>query len=356
MRILMVARRYPPDVRSGTETVFENLVAQAKKSHEVRLLVGWRNSEQGLPADARRVQLRGAASWPTLAAAALREAAEFRPDLVLSNSIEVWVPGLLNAIIVHDLNFGGTSRTSGAGMAVRAREAFYRFRGRQAAILAVSEATRQRLLEIGIPEKNLHLVRNGVDLERFVPRPPPGQEPLRLVYPSRILPGKAQHLAIDAVGRLRPEQRRRVHLSIVGAVADPIYADRLRIQSFKQPVDFAFDVPDIVPFYQNADIVLFPTLMEEGFGYTAIEAMACGRPVIWSEQPAIREATGGIGLPVPPDDADALRHAIWKLVENPALRLQMGEEGRRFVEARYGWESVWRRYEEIFARLRGRPG
>ncbi|HND29062.1 MAG TPA: hypothetical protein PLA94_03650, partial [Myxococcota bacterium] len=81
------------------------------------LLVGWRNSEQGLPADARRVQLRGAASWPTLAAAALREAAEFRPDLVLSNSIEVWVPGLLNAIIVHDLNFGGTSRTSGAGMA-----------------------------------------------------------------------------------------------------------------------------------------------------------------------------------------------------------------------------------------------
>jgi glycosyltransferase involved in cell wall biosynthesis len=227
-------------------------------------------------------------------------------------------------------------------------------RGRQTAILAVSEATRQRLLGIGIPEKNLYLVRNGVDLGRFRPTPPPGGEPVRLVYPSRILPGKAQHLAIDAVGRLRPEQRRRVQLTIVGALADHIYADRLRLQSFKQPVDFSFDVPDIVPFYQGSDMVLFPTLMEEGFGYTAVEAMACGRPVIWSEQPAIREATGGIGLSVPRDDADALRHAIWKLVEDPGLRLRIGEEGRRFVEVHYAWESVWQGYEEIFARLRGR--
>jgi glycosyltransferase involved in cell wall biosynthesis len=270
----------------------------------------------------------------------LFEALRSRPDVIL----------FIDEI--HSLVAAG--RSSGAGMAVRAREAFYRFRGRQAAILAVSEATRRRLQEIGLPEKNLHLVRNGVDLARFSPVPPPGLEPLRLVYPSRILPGKAQHLAIDAVGRLRPEQRRRVRLSIVGAVADQIYADRLRLQSFKQPVDFAFDVPDIVPYYQSADVVLFPTLMEEGFGYTAIEAMACARPVIWSEQPAIREATGGIGLAVPPDDADALRHAIWKLVENPELRLQIGQEGRRFVEAHYAWDSVWQRYEEIFAQLRGR--
>ena len=44
------------------------------------------------------------------------------------------------------------------------------------------------------------------------------------------------------------------------------------------------DVEDIVPWYQGADVVLFPTLMEEGFGFTAVEGMACGKPVIYYDQ------------------------------------------------------------------------
>ena len=57
MRILMVARRYPPDVRSGTETVFENLYAQARLHHEVRLVVGYKTSFAGFPPEAVAVDL-----------------------------------------------------------------------------------------------------------------------------------------------------------------------------------------------------------------------------------------------------------------------------------------------------------
>src|SRR5687768_18147126 len=92
---------------------------------------------------------------------------------------------------------------------------------------------------------------------RFMPALPP----VRFVYPARILPGKGQHAAIDALGRMRPDQRYRAHLTLVGAVADRIYADQLRIQAYNQPVTFAYDVPDIVPYYQDAEVVLFPTLM-----------------------------------------------------------------------------------------------
>lgn len=92
--------------------------------------------------------------------------------------------------------------------------------------------------------------------------------------------------------------------------------------------------------------------MQEGFGYTAIEGMACGKPVIWSEQEAVREATGGIGIAVPRDDADALKRAMLELGEDPERRKRVGEEGRAYVEAHYRWEDVWGRYERMLESLR----
>lgn len=347
MKILMVARRYPPDVRSGTETVFSNLYAQARQRHDVRLVVGYRVARDMVPPEAVAVDLRGqgATAYARMAWAAAAEARRFKPDVVLSNSIEIHVPDVPNAVIVHDLNFGKASRSWGT----LARERFYAFRGRHARIIAVSEATRQALVRIGIPEPVV--IRNGVDIERFQPVPSaPSDGRVHFVYPSRILQGKGQHVAIDAIARLRADYKRQSHLTIVGAVADKIYADQLRIQAFNQPVDFALDVPDIVPYYQNADVVVFPTIMEEGFGFTAVEGMACGKPVIWSDQPAIREATGGIGLPIKPDDAESLRAAMLKLLLDPALREKLGAEGRAWVE-QAGWAKVWLHYEEVLRQL-----
>ncbi len=344
MRILMTARRWPPDVRSGTETVFENLWLQARAAgHEVRLVVGFKGSPAGFPPDAVPVDLRGRGPIPYVAMerAALWEARRFRPDVVLSNSIEIRVPGVRNVVIVHDLNFGAAGERTASH---RARELLYRAQGRSGAhVVTVSDATARRLAAIGVASTVIH---NGVDITRFTPHTRPPDGVVRFVYPSRILPGKGQHVALDAFGRLRPDQRRRWELTLVGASADRIYADQLRVQAFHLPVRIELDVPDIAPWYQDADVVLFPTRMEEGFGFTAVEGMACAKPVIWSEQPAIREATGGIGIPVPMDDADALKRAMLELGEDPVLRERIGREGRAFVE-RYAWGEVWKRYERV---------
>lgn len=348
MKILMVARRWPPDVRSGTETVFEALWKEAARRHEVRLVVGYRGSAEGFPPEAVAVDLRGRGplAYLDMERAAVAEARRFRPDVVLSNSIEVRVPRVPNAVIVHDLNFGKAGRSAGNS----ARELLYTVQGRTLpAVITVSDHSAVRLREIGVPPERLHVIHNGVAVDRFTPREPPPSDRVRFAYPSRILPGKGQHVAIDAVGRLRPDQRAKVALTIVGAAADPRYLDQLKVQAYNLPVTFAPDVPDIVPYYQDADVIVFPTLMEEGFGFTAAEGMACGKPVIWSDQPAIREATGGIGLPIPMDDADALKKAMWSLVEDPARRRALGEEGRRHIESR-AWSRVWERYEAV---LRG---
>jgi glycosyltransferase involved in cell wall biosynthesis len=202
----------------------------------------------------------------------------------------------------------------------------------------------------GVPAARLAVIHNGVDLDQFCPVPrASGDERVRFVYPSRILPGKGQHLAIDALARLPRLHKQRAELHIVGAVVDQIYLDQLRVQAYEQPVVFHTDVPDIAPHIQGADVVLFPSVMAEGFGFTAVEAMACGRPVIWSDQPAIREATGGIGLAVPVQDVAAMRSAMMGLMDDATAREQLGAEGRRYVQTHRDWDMVWERYEAVLA-------
>jgi glycosyltransferase involved in cell wall biosynthesis len=355
MKLLMVARRYPPDVRSGTETVFENLYLQARERHDLRLVVGFRRGREHVPPEAIAVDLShggrargyGALWWTTR-----REIARFRPDAVLSNSIEAPVTAVPTAVIVHDLNFGRPESDAGLGLA--GRRLYYRLKARKLSrVITVSEASRRNLLAAGLPAARTVAIRNGVNLSRFVPPPTrdTGDDRFVLAYPSRILEGKGQHLAIDAVARLPSALKSRVLLRIVGTVADPRYLEFIRTQAQGQPVEIHTDVPDIVPWYQRCDAVLFPTMMTEGFGFTAVEGMACGRPVIWSDQPPVREATGGIGLPFAQGDVLALRDAIATLVDEPDRCARLGREGRAFVEGHYDWSSVWRRYETVLGEM-----
>jgi glycosyltransferase involved in cell wall biosynthesis len=279
----------------------------------------------------------------------------FRPDVVLSNAIEVPVLDRPTACIVHDLNFGGRKR--GAGTA--GRRFFYRWRARRLArVVTVSEAMRQLLVAAGMPADRTLAIRNGVDLERFRPAPGPARPDgrLALCYPARILPGKGQHVAVDAVARLPRSVRDRLVLSIVGTAEDPAYLGRLRRLARGLPVEFHLDVPDVVTWYQQADVVIFPTLMREGFGFTAVEALACGRPVIASDQDAIREATGGLAIPVPQGDAAALAVAIETLSLDPDLRERLGREGRDWVVGHASWDAAWNAYEEMLGRIAAEAG
>jgi glycosyltransferase involved in cell wall biosynthesis len=79
--------------------------------------------------------------------------------------------------------------------------------------------------------------------------------------------------------------------------------------------------------------------------------MACGRPVVWFDQPAIREATGGVGVPVPRGDVLALRAAIQGLVDDPARRRAIGAEGREFCERHRTWPAAWEKYEQLLDTL-----
>jgi glycosyltransferase involved in cell wall biosynthesis len=99
---------------------------------------------------------------------------------------------------------------------------------------------------------------------------------------------------------------------------------------------------------QACDVYCLPSYGEP-YGMTALEAMACARPVVVT-------AAGGLqhlvpdegGRKVPPGDPAALAAALRELLSDPALRRSMGERNRAVVEQRFAWSRVVDRLEEIY--------
>jgi glycosyltransferase involved in cell wall biosynthesis len=102
----------------------------------------------------------------------------------------------------------------------------------------------------------------------------------------------------------------------------------------------------------DADLFVLPSY-SENFGIAVVEAMACGLPVVISDQVNIwREIEGdGAGL-VTPCEAGAVADAIARLIADPELRRRMGAAGRAAVAQRYSWDKVAEQLEAAYVRIR----
>jgi L-malate glycosyltransferase len=91
----------------------------------------------------------------------------------------------------------------------------------------------------------------------------------------------------------------------------------------------------------------------EPFGLTALEAMACGKPVVATDAGGLAyvvDAPRG-GSKVPVGDAGALARALTEILSSPSLAEAMGRHNRRVAVEQYDWERVIDRLEETYARV-----
>ncbi len=351
MRILIATRSFPPDQRGAASTLLFQLWDRLRERHDVKLVAGWGSDPSLLPADAVAVRrppgpslrVRGA-----LDLAVRRAALRFRPDVVLAWGIEVPSDVAPTVGLLGD-PFAGEAAW-GRWAPLRRRFWKQRVAGMARAIVP-TEGARSRLSDFGVDSSGVTVCWPGVDTSRLCPDPNvpalPRDGPLHVVYAARMIPGKAQHVAIEAIKGLHEGLRERITLDLVGPAPDAAYLAMLHRRAGGASVAFHHDVPDVAPWLRRAHLAVFPSTLEEPFGFSALEAMACGKPVVHSRTAALRELTGDRGIAVAAGDVKELGMAVRSVLRDPARADALGRAGRELVLERYAWSHAIRRYESL---------
>lgn len=176
-----------------------------------------------------------------------------------------------------------------------------------------SKYTRESFLEAGIPDEKLKRMYLRVH-PRFVP---PDQRPdddtFRLVYVGRVEATKGIPLLLKAFSRLSTEEKQ---LTLVGG-----WSTR-RMRTFVEPwledPRICLSPGDPLPALHEADVFVHPTY-EDGFGYAPMEALACGIPVIATEDTGMKEyiQDGKNGYVVPTGRVDPIVDRLECMYRNP---------------------------------------
>ncbi len=231
----------------------------------------------------------------------------------------------------------------GTGGFVPRRPALARFAavtlllGRVGRVVCPTEQTRTDVIRLrGVSPARVIVVPNGVG-ERFRPLGEATRELVRarlglagpvLLHVDSGQPYKNVEGTLRVLAHLRA-QGRPVTLVRVGARLTPEARALARFLSCDDAVleRGALDDAGLVEIYNAADVMLFPSYAE-GFGWPALEAMACGTPVVTSEDPALREVVGDAGLHAEARDIDGLASEVGRLLDEDTLTDRLRRRGR----------------------------
>ena len=197
----------------------------------------------------------------------------------------------------------------------------------------------------------------GVDTQLFSPageRAPDPEGLVRVGYVGRLEPHKGVDVLLEAVAS-NPHLR----LSIAGAGSQ---SSALRIRAAREDLDGRVDVvgpvdkAQLPEFYRSLDVLAMPSLTTstwiEQFGRVAVEAMACGTPVVASDSGALPDVVRGAGLLVPPGDAAALASALDHVGTDPAVWATMRREGLARADA-FTWDTIGGDYVALYEGIGG---
>ena len=227
-------------------------------------------------------------------------------------------------------------------------------------ILTVSEASKRDILRLfNVRPEKVVVVYNAID-ERFLA--PANAERMDLVrqryqlddpfvlYVGNIKPHKNIERLIDAFGRARHQGPDNLKLVIIGDEISKYPALRQSVHKHKldKHVRFLGFQPQetLAAFYRLARAFVFPSLYE-GFGLPALEAMACGAPVVTSNVSSLPEVAGGAALLVDPYDSEAIANGIVRAVTDDAMRADLIARGYERARS-FSWTQSVRKIHDIY--------
>lgn len=229
-------------------------------------------------------------------------------------------------------------------------------------IITVSCSSKNDIIKfLKVPDSKIKVIYNGYDNNHFLIYPVESTEKVlekyNIVYKSYILyvgtidhPGKNLYSVLLSYFKLKKEKSIKEKLIIIGQEGFnvKILYDLVEKSSYKSDVKFIGYIEDneLPYFFNGAKLFCFLSLYE-GFGLPVLEAMACGCPVITSNNSALSEIAGTSALCVDPLNIDLITKKLYELLTNDSLRENMITKGLKKSKT-FSWLDSATKYLNVF--------
>jgi N-acetyl-alpha-D-glucosaminyl L-malate synthase BshA len=180
---------------------------------------------------------------------------------------------------------------------------------------------------------------------------PPERYDHLLTHISNFRPVKQVETVVRLFAQVRT--RLRARLLLIGEGPDfPRVEYLVRELGLAEDVSMAGEEADVVSLLSVTDLFLLPSL-QESFGLAALEAMACGVPVVASNVGGLPDVVvdGVTGYLHPPDQVEAMAASAVRILAVPALHARMAKDARRMAFERFDADRIVPRYEALYARV-----
>lgn len=213
-------------------------------------------------------------------------------------------------------------------------------------------------------------IPNGVDTNIFRPLDPDSRRQKReqllrrynrdpetfiIVCPRRLEPKNGVRYFVESVPAIA-KQHPRILCLILGNDADPKYAEEVRALSKRIGADanvrFLGPIPnpEMTGYYQVADVVVLPSLME-ATSIAGLEALACGVPIVGTSVGGIPDIVhdGHNGVILPPKNPAAIAAAVTALLDDAERRTEYSNRARDLAVSRFSWDSIVNQTLNVYA-------
>ena len=232
-----------------------------------------------------------------------------------------------------------------------------------AMITSVSESTKRDILEyFHVPEDRVEVIHNGVE-DKFLPIR--DEQILTMVkekynLPDRFVlylgstkPYKNLDGTLEAFSKLKEQYinpDNHIYLVIGGLKHFSSFDLERKARELGIENDF-FNIgyiseDDLPSVYSLAEVFLFPSIWE-GFGLPALEAMACGTPVVTSNTSSLPEVVGEAGIMVDPKNTTSIAEALYRILNDKTLRDELSEKGIQQAR-KFSWRTAAVKLLETF--------
>ena len=204
--------------------------------------------------------------------------------------------------------------------------------------------------EFRVDKNKMERVMNGIDLNVFYPDSKIRKIPFKLVtVASADVPLKGLDYLLKALSDLA-EVYSDISLSIIGEQKKGGHTERLiKKLNLEKRVNFFSNLTqeDLRKTYCEAELAIIPSLYE-GFGFAAIEAMACGVPLISSSGGALPEVIKDTGIIIPPKNVKEIYNSVDYLLSSPHIAKELAEKGLQRANSKFSWTAIAKQLEKVY--------